>query len=66
MVEGRTTKICYVSIQGISLHQLLNMSDYRCEDSENCFRGLTSKDGSGMSDPAWLSKLLEGLKARSL
>ncbi len=27
--------------------------------------GLTSKDGSGMSDPAWLSKLLEGLKARS-
>lgn len=65
MVEGRTTKICYVNIQGISLHQLLNMSDYRCEDSD-CFRGLTSKDGSGMSDPAWLSKLLEGLKARSL
>lgn len=27
--------------------------------------GRRSKDGSGMSDPAWLSKLLEGLKARS-
>lgn len=55
--EGMTRSI-WSGIQGDRLFK--TGSEHFCSMS-----GLTSKEGSGISDPAWLSKLLEGLKARS-